>query len=376
MGPAGPEGPAGPSGAPVEETGSLTVGAEYAGSATCSGCHQEIYDAFSQSGHPWILNQVVDGQPPDFPFTEVPDPPEGYTWADIAYVVGGYNWKARFIDQNGYIVTTPPGAAGDAEYPNQYNLANDITERGAGWVTYHSGEENLPYDCGACHTTGYSPQGSQDEMEGIAGTWAEPGVQCEACHGPGGLHVQNPRGVQMTIDRDAETCGACHARGATGEVSVQDGFIQHHDQYQDLFVGKHAALDCVTCHDPHSGVVQLRQAEVQTTRIQCGDCHFQQAQFLNHPTFARCIDCHMPRLIQSAWGQPEEFTADIRTHLVAIDPNQIGQFNEEGTAALAQIGLNYACRSCHTQGSFATPKTDEELIERAARIHREPEPAE
>ena len=38
-----------------------------------------------------------DGQPPDYPFTEIPSPPEGYTWDDIAYAIGGYNWKAHFI---------------------------------------------------------------------------------------------------------------------------------------------------------------------------------------------------------------------------------------------------------------------------------------
>lgn len=53
----------------------------------------------------WKLNKVVDGQSPDYPFTEVPEPPEGYTWDDVTYVIGGYNWKARFIDQNGYIIT-------------------------------------------------------------------------------------------------------------------------------------------------------------------------------------------------------------------------------------------------------------------------------
>jgi hypothetical protein len=30
-------------------------------------------------------------------FTEIPSPSEGYTWDDIAYVIGGYNWKAHFI---------------------------------------------------------------------------------------------------------------------------------------------------------------------------------------------------------------------------------------------------------------------------------------
>jgi hypothetical protein len=109
QGPPGPEGPQGPQGDPgppgTAGEAAGAAGAEYAGSETCSVCHSEIYKVFGKSGHPWKLNKVVDGQPPDYPFTEVPEPPEGYTWDDVTYVIGGYNWKARFIDQNGYIIT-------------------------------------------------------------------------------------------------------------------------------------------------------------------------------------------------------------------------------------------------------------------------------
>jgi hypothetical protein len=81
QGPPGEEGPAGPSGPEGEADG---VGAEYAGSAVCAGCHQDTYDVFMQSGHPYKLNPVVDGQPPEYPFTELTELPDGYTWDDIA----------------------------------------------------------------------------------------------------------------------------------------------------------------------------------------------------------------------------------------------------------------------------------------------------
>jgi hypothetical protein len=82
----------------------------------------------------------------------------------------------------------------------------------------------------------------------------------------------------------------------------------------------------------------------------------------------------MPRVTKSALGDPEKFTGDIRTHLMAIDPNQIEQFNEEGTVALSQLGLNFACRHCHIEDGEASPKTDEELMDAANGIH-DPEPA-
>jgi hypothetical protein len=187
-----------------------------------------------KSGHPWKLNPVVDGQPPDYPFTELSELPEGYTWNDISYVIGGYNWKARFMNKDGYIITDAPGSTGNAEYLNQYNFANPVVGTEPGWVNYHSGEANLPYDCGACHTTGYNPAGNQDELPGIVGTWAEPGIRCEACHGPGGLHMQNPQGVQMLVDRDPN-CAADVTVVGSRRINAKDGFIEHHEQYEELF---------------------------------------------------------------------------------------------------------------------------------------------
>ena len=353
--------------APPEAVAQGQFGADYVGSESCGACHTETYEVFMKSGHPWKLNKVVDGKPPVYPFTEVPDPPEGYTWDDISYVIGGYNWKARFIDQDGYIIT---GA--DENATTQYNFANPVVGNEAGWVGYHAGEKELPYDCGVCHTTGYKPEGNQDDLPGLIGTWEEDGVGCEACHGPGSLHMDNPYGVAMKLDRHPAMCGECHSRGDVEEVNAKGGFIEHHEQYEELFQSKHAVIDCVQCHDPHTGVVQLRQAGEKTVRTTCENCHFANAKYQKNQTHldleVACIDCHMPRITKSAVGNAEEFTGDIRTHLMAIDPTQVGQFNEEGTVALSQISLDFACRHCHVPGS-STEKTDEELVEGATNYH-------
>jgi Collagen triple helix repeat (20 copies)/Cytochrome c554 and c-prime len=384
-GPAGPPGPEGPQG-PPGDTGPAgpqgeaappgSIAADYVGSAACQVCHSDIFDTFSKSGHPWQLVKVDSGQAPTYPFSEVPSPPDGYTWNDIAYVVGGYEWKARFLNQDGYLITGPPGAAGSADYLNQYNLANDALGKSADWVAYHSGETDLPYDCGSCHTTGYSPQGHQDDLAGINGTWAEPGVQCERCHGPGSQHISNPRGIRMLIDRDGELCAECHRGTVTGPMPVKDGLIQMDDQYADMFQSKHLALDCVTCHDPHSGVAQLRQAGEPTTRTACETCHFQEAKYQNstvHPNVGvTCVDCHMPAIAQVAWGNADTFAGDVHVHMMAIDPTQISQLSEDGATALPQLSLDSACRGCHVDGGRAGPKTDEQLMERATGYHNRP----
>ncbi len=360
----GPEGPPGPPGPPGVD-GLSYEPPTFVGSEACSECHSEVNDVFVQSGHAHQLTKVDGGQPPEYPFTSVPNPPDGYTWDDVSYVIGGYNWKAQFINQEGYVIT------GDAGATTQYNLANEELGFDDEWVAYHAGEEDKPYDCAGCHTTGYSPLGHQDDLPGIIGTFSEGGVQCEECHGAGSLHANNPLTIDMRVDRDAEACSSCHVHGSEEDIVASEGFILHHDDYQDLFPGKHAALDCIVCHDPHAGVVQLQNDEMQTTRIGCADCHYEQTQPSKVERHLRveCINCHMPKLIKNAVGVPEQFTGDVRTHQVTINPQQISQFSEDGSVVLPQLSLDFSCRGCHNPNGFASEKSDEELIENATNYH-------
>lgn len=377
VGPAGPAGPEGPAG-PVGETGPAgepgPTGADYVGDQICSGCHYDIAQTYLKSGHPWSLTAVA-GKSPTYPFTQISSLPRGYTPQDISYIIGGYFWKAIFINSKGYIITDPPDATGDAGYLNQFNFGNAALGLNANWSSFHAGEADLPFTCGACHTTGYSNGGNQDNLPGIMGSWNEAGVRCEACHGPGSLHADNPKGIHMLVNTDSSLCRQCHEYVPTADLEVKNGFIQHSDQYGDLSQSKHQVLDCLTCHDPHSGVVQLAVAGVQTTNLQCQDCHWQEAQFQNNPRHVAvqigCTDCHMPHLIQSGSANANGYTGDMVTHVVAIDPRQVNQFNADGSLASGQISLDYACRHCH-----GSSLSDTQLIDMASGYHNIPETIE
>ena len=202
-------------------------------------------------------------------------------------------------------------------------------------------------------------------------TWSE--ISCEACHGPASLHIQNPSIVQPDVDRDSGLCGECHSRQPLGTVSVVDGFIADFQQFNEVSQSKHSSLSCVTCHDPHVGVPPPL---VPSTRAECEDCHFKEAQFQNsviHPNIAGCSDCHMPPLGLSAGGESDGGFGDLHTHLFAIDTLQVGQFSEDASESLSQISLDSACRSCHSENGIASPKTDEELLNTADGYHDRPE---
>jgi predicted CXXCH cytochrome family protein len=372
-GPAGPEGPAGPVGevGPAGEPG--PTGAEYVGDQLCSGCHFELSQAYMKSGHPWSLTAISEGVLPDYPYTQISALPQGYTARDISYIIGGYHWKSLFVDSRGYIITGAPGSTDDTNYLNQYNYGNLALGLSSGWTSYHAGEVDMSFTCGECHTTGYEASGNQDNLSGIVGTWAETGVRCERCHGPGSLHANDPKGIQMQVERDSALCRDCHEYVPTASLEVKNGFIQHGDMLGDLSQSKHLLLECLTCHDPHSGAVQLQQEDKQATRVLCQDCHYKEALFQNNPRHMAvnigCTDCHMPRLIQSGVANPQGFTGDMRTHVVAIDPYALSQFNEDGSLATGQISLDYACRRCH-----GTTKTYEQLFSVANGYHQVPEP--
>jgi hypothetical protein len=322
----------------------------------------------------------VGSQPPKLPFTNLYQLPDGYTWDNILYVIGGYNWKALFVDSQGYIITDEPGKSGNSSYLNQWNFANDFLGKQAGFISYHPGEANLSTTCVACHTTGYNPLGNQDNLPGLVGNWSLDGVQCEECHGPGSLHMANPKGIIMQLDYDGENCRQCHA-SSNEPVAAHEGFIDFGEQNSDLFSGKHTVINCTTCHNPHTGVVQLRQNKVETTQVHCKDCHFQQEQYQKNEKHVSigldCLNCHMSQVIKLAWGDESRFTGDLRTHAVGIDPTKIEQFyveNVNGTEqsySEPQVGLNFTCRHCHN-GIGGSQKTDQELIDAAYGYHNKP----
>jgi hypothetical protein len=373
-GPVGPAGPAGPLGPPGPAGDAATASQSFVGSDKCAACHEAVYDKFVQSGHPYKLTKIEEGIPPAYPHDEVTggvtEAPVGYTWDDVSYVIGGFGWKARFMDQRGYIIT------GDAGATTQYNFANAEVGTEAEWVAYRPGEE-VPYDCGGCHTTGYRPEGHQDDRPGIVGTWAFPGVQCEACHGPGSRHAEDPYGVRMVIERDSQLCGECHVRGNPAEIDASDGFTLHHEQYEDLYSSKHFALSCVTCHDPHASAL-FQDEEFnpnQGIRQTCETCHWQQRFEKNKKHLGvACVDCHMAPLGRSAAADLERFTGDVRSHLFSINTDPAApQFRDEGAYSMPYITLAYACQHCHN-GEVAAVKELDVLAAMAEGYHTPPTP--
>lgn len=265
----------------------------YVGSTTCKGCHPDVYDSWQQTRHSKMLQDaktpgaIVLG---DFSTNKY------FKWEDVLYIVGtGLEGGQRYVGEiDGKLMYLP------AQWDNEKRQ----------WVKADPRE----YTCASCHTAGFNKE---------TGNWAENGITCESCHGPGAEHVKNPTQVKPKVSTSVDMCSSCHGEdrqtGALKKMWVPEGeentgghlglFAHEIDavnspdyHYSDRCLGCHSAtyivaqkkgekpptyddfmkgalkedrngITCVVCHDPHSNTgkeFQLREDPL-TTCMQCHD---------------------------------------------------------------------------------------------------------
>lgn len=376
------------------EANSQATWPDYAGKAACFGCHISTKPIdlaeFNKSGHPWKIQKIdptkigIDRVYRPFPTGTneygVPLAPEalalGYHYDDlyqdssVSYLIGGFGWKARWMNKNGYIFegtkaqfnlgTTLPGNPKTFSAYNALNVANQAFALRGG--------TGLLYNCGGCHTTGWkkydavnSPYRFEDKP-GFDGTFFEFGVQCEGCHGPSKAHTTNPSLKPPKNGFDG--CKACHARGLGVRIPVKSGgqFLDHREQYDQMIFTKHrrtASMTCVTCHDPHKSTIYDRGG-LKSIAKGCS-CHPGKAINIIKDGVAlqhnQCKDCHMPYIGNTAVIQNNN-RGDQASHMWKIKTTTDNKFTGMWTAdslnvkiptdSIVAHTLDFACLGCHT----------------------------
>ena len=81
-------------------------------------------------------------------------------------------------------------------------------------------------ECIGCHSTGYKQRGGFWEM--VRGPERLGGVQCEACHGPGSMHVEQQGKGHIAKAASSKLCLACHTpeRDKTFDLQVDLQLVQ------------------------------------------------------------------------------------------------------------------------------------------------------
>ncbi len=243
------------------------------------------------------------------------------------------------------------------------------TEHSGAWLTLENTGSAQDF-CRECHSTG--PNGNPPDNDATSGGWAATGdaryydVQCEACHGPGQTHLDDPGLFQPLASAAVDTtfgCGDCHQGDHHGFVNewldsphaqivgfaaAREGCADCHNgkatlqlwdpgaNYEEKDDGTPLAQVCVVCHDPHGSpyTAQLRQPieNVAITSHLCAQCHNRRTE--PDPGSSHGLEPHAPEadLLQgtAGWVPPGSF---------------IGQDTIAGTHGSAANPR--ACAACH-----------------------------
>jgi len=333
----------------------------YAGSSSCRECHEKFYQLWSSSMHglamqPYTAVFAKEKLTPQQNAITInkarylADIKEGVVIEtgrkgtkkySIEHVLGGknvYYFLTPFT--RGRLQTLP--VAFDVNKKEWFDMAASGVrhfpggERGAAvsWTEY-------PYTfntaCYSCHvsqlSTNYDPK-----TDTYRTTWAEPGINCETCHGSSVEHNEiakaTPKGQAipelriirtrtMTKMQRNDLCSSCHAKASplTVEYRPEERFYDHFDlvtlEDPDYYADgrdlgenytltswsmspcfKSGAIDCMHCHTS-SGRYRFKKEKFNNA---CSPCHEDKVKdpsaHTHHPVESegsRCISCHMPK---------------------------------------------------------------------------------
>lgn len=169
-----------------------SVLSQYVGSDACKGCHAAAYTAWRRTPHARMVRDArrdPGAVAADFG-AKAPFPREA-----VVYALGTH-WTQRYVVDKG----------------GRLYVKGAIWSLGAAtWDTSSSLDKPWAEYCQGCHATGFE-MGDQPR-------YAELGIGCEACHGPGRAHVAargrgaivNP--ARLDAVRRSMICEGCHTNG-------------------------------------------------------------------------------------------------------------------------------------------------------------------
>ncbi len=174
---------------------------------------------------------------------------------------------------------------------------------------------------------------------------------CEACHGPGSLHVASggSKGTIINPRRSPETCFQCHL-----DKRAQFSLPNSHQ----VLNGK---MSCADCHEMHKGnAIAGTGADLEGQNAVCVKCHTEQKGpfvFEHGAMREGCTACHNPHgTINAKMLVARDANLCLRCHLEVGDPGSSGQVNAN---AIHRTAENHNTRlmqgTCWSAGCHEAP---------------------
>ncbi len=388
------------------ENGS-SAGVQFVDDGACTECHNEQHVQWSDSHHDHAMQpaneSTVLGDFDDARFTHFgltsrffrsgnrfmvnTDGPDGrLADFEIAYTFG-----VEPLQQ--YLIAMPGGRlqalsiAWDTNEKRWFQLYPDEAIGHEDRLHWTRAGQTWNLMCADCHSTNLK-KAYDSASDTYKTTWHAINVGCQACHGPGGAHLEWARKAKtednvpyaddgLLVDYKSngaryqvDTCARCHSR----RHAVSAGF-EHGDPLLDHFMPEvlredlyytdgqireevyvygsflqskmyHAGVRCSDCHNPHS--LKL----VKSGNALCLQCHQEQpdarfsgltAKRYDTPAHhfhaqesagAQCVNCHMP----------------AKRYMV-VDPRRDHSFRIPRPDLSVELGTPNACNNCHSDQS-------------------------
>ena len=255
----------------------------------------------------------------------------------VDYIIGsGHHTNSHLINRNGYVYQAP------ITYYTQEKRW-DLAPGFEGGNNKRFSRAILS-ECLTCHNHTPTPAfGSNNKYHNMP-----LGIECERCHGAGGLHVQeklmgnrvdtskfidysivNPK--HLPIDRQMDLCQRCHLQGVAvlregknfydfkpgmALEEVMNVFLPRFTNSDKRFIMASQAdrlrqsncfissqqLSCISCHNPHHDVHSTTENNYNKACKSCHHAKSQQSQLLDCSASKAqrfqiqddCVLCHMP----------------------------------------------------------------------------------
>ena len=394
----------------------LPSDAGFVGSAACAECHAGEYERWRSSQHA-VAMQVADettvlgnfdgarfrsfGVTSEFfrrdgKFMVRTDGPDGkLADFEIRHTFGVYPLQQYLIELPGGHVqalsiawdTRPQDQGGQRWfhlYPNERIDHHDELH----WTQR---QQNWNFMCSDCHST--NVQKNYDaEAHTFATSFSEVSVGCEACHGPGSVHVglarsaassgepmpvsgltvnlDERRGAAWVIDpatgnaarstprtteKELDVCAQCHARRGQFSNGYQAGEPLQ-DHYLPALLSEGLYHPDGQQRDEVFNWGSFVSSRMYEKGVTCGDCHEPHGGQLHAPGNAVCAQCHSAAKYDAPGhhfheaGTPGAACAachmQTETYMV-VDPRHDHSFRIPRPDLSVSLGVPNACNHCH-----------------------------
>lgn len=343
--------------------------AEFVGGQTCIQCHQHQYKLWKESHHDLAMDLATDEtvlgdfndariehagiesrmyreQEKYMVHTEGPDG----TMADfhVKYVFGVEPLQQYMVEfdrpdsmpSDTIAKLQVLRISWDTEKKRWFYLSPpDVDEKLAPSDPLHwtKAGQNWNHMCASCHSTNLR-KNFELASNTYHTTFTDIDVHCEACHGPGSIHVKLANAKSLFWDRnlgyglrrikgkanhvEVETCAPCHSRRRVvhpdqglstsfyhsfsnellrPQTYYADGQIKDEVYVYGSFIQSkmfHKDIKCSDCHDPHSTRLKHQGNAVCTSCHQHPIAKYDNEGHHHHRPGSPgsfCVDCHMPQ---------------------------------------------------------------------------------